>query len=534
MAKFVAPQTVIAGLRVLRDQKFSRVGRVSALGFLLLKTKEASIGEWFNVRSIGQESVGPEVEKYLRLAPGTALPDLNPFGSFDGSIEFLAPDYERRGTYTQLLDGRNLARFLEVKKAAGALSVRIPETAAADVLERLGKKIPLKETASFFMRGEPFPDHASEEDVIAHFAQSFNLTTREITILFTHSTEFEIHFSDAPFNNDLSTLPPDLQPKITSTSHAAAAQAGRTLVQLAEFKSNNVVIDDRQLRRIQRAFTTSKAISLVGPPGTAKSSIWAELLKQAESNPQLLGLRNPPSYLTVTAEMDWTSRTIIGGYYPQEDGKLVFREGFLLQAIKNNQILWIEELNRADLDRVLGPVLTFLAKQPVDLGVTHLGSELSGDPAKKMVLVWSEGTESGCKEDAEQRVYYAGADWRLIGTYNNTDRGRVFPMGSALQRRWALVPIPPIAPETARGVIADTGVRGPVTELLASAYALHLKHIPIGLAPFLDIARYVGSDESGSDFTYIFGGARASGRRLRVIHGASTCATRPRKSEGVL
>jgi MoxR-like ATPase len=186
---------------------------------------------------------------------------------------------------------------------------------------------------------------------------------------------------------------------------------------------------------------------------------------------------------------------LIGGYYPQGDGQLVFKEGYLLQAIRNNQIFWLEEMNRADLDRVLGPILTFLAGQPVDLGVTHLGDETADNPAKQMTLMWVKGEKSEVKEDERQRIYCVGSDWRIIGTYNNVDRGRVFPMGSALLRRWAVVPVTPIDSASFRTLLDKLSVRGPVAEILKAAYELHLGALAIGPAPFLDMGRYV-TDEA--------------------------------------
>jgi hypothetical protein len=166
-------------------------------------------------------------------------------------------------------------------------------------------------------------------------------------------------------------------------------------------------------------------------------------------------------------------------------------------------LFWIDEMNRADLDRVLGPVLTFLAGQSVDLGPTHLGGGDGADAPKSMVLMWAKGEKSGVKEDDDQRVYYVGSDWRLLGTYNNVDRGRVFPMGSALLRRWALVPVPPIDIAAFETLIAKiTKLRAPVAKLLSAAYALHLEALSIGPAPFLDMARYVSKEaEASSDST---------------------------------
>lgn len=503
MTKYLSTQTVVDALRHLSGTDFNRSGRTAATGYLLLKAKETSPGTWINVTSKGPSSVEPELKRFLRIAPGTLAPDVNPFGTQEGTLEYLAPQYERRGTYTHLYPGRNLSGFLTVQKSGRAFRVQIPEAAAEAVTGLLGRKLPLEPTAAFFMRGESFSDTANRTEVVKRFFDVFHLTPREQAALFEVAPTFRFEFATTLHEDELANLPADLQPKLSTSTHAATARAATKLLPMSSMNTGDLLIDDRLRRRVERAFATSKAIALVGPPGTGKSRILAELLEDASSDPEPLGLKRPPSYLTVTAEMDWTARTIVGGYYPQETGKLVFREGYLLQALKSDQMLWIDEMNRADLDRVLGPVLTFLAGQPVDLGVTHLGNEAVGDRAKKMVLVWGSGVESGCKEDEEQRVYYAGSDWRLIGTYNNVDRGRVFPMGAALQRRWALIPVAPAAISIAKSIIGQANARMPIVDKLVGAYELHQKFLPIGVAPFLDIARYVGEsdDDAGAPLT---------------------------------
>jgi ABC-type Mn2+/Zn2+ transport system ATPase subunit len=69
----------------------------------------------------------------------------------------------------------------------------------------------------------------------------------------------------------------------------------------------DLTIDPDLRRRVQRAVARSKAIALVGPPGSAKSSLWAEILEEAATDPTVVGLKNPPRYVCYTAEIDWTA-----------------------------------------------------------------------------------------------------------------------------------------------------------------------------------------------------------------------------------
>jgi MoxR-like ATPase len=469
------------------------------MGFLMLKAKEPSRGAKFEVYSNGEKSVEPELKRFFRIAPGTPFPDVNPFGQSQGAIEYLSDGYERRGTFTHLYEGRNLEPLLKVEQGDGYFFVRIPNTAAAEIAKRLDAKIPIKAASAFLLRNEAFDPSASDKDLVSRLQAILQLSNQEMSLLFEDDPDFHVEFGKTQYENSLASLPSDLLPRLTNASHATGARAAREIAPAAAVNDLDLVIDSSLRRRVQRAFARSKAIALVGPPGTAKSRLWADVLEKAGSAPSELGLKAPPSYVCYTAEIDWTARTLIGGYYPQGDGQLVFKEGYLLQAIRNNQIFWLEEMNRADLDRVLGPILTFLAGQSVDLGLTHLGDETSETPAKQMTMMWVKGERSEVKEDESQRIYCVGTDWRMLGTYNNVDRGRVFPMGSALLRRWAIVPISPVAPETFRDLLNELGTRVPIAEILTRTYQLHLEALPIGPAPFLDMCRYISDEATKSN-----------------------------------
>ena len=498
----ISPETVVSGLRSLSNCSFSRTGRTRLMGLMLLKAKEPSAGTEFELHSSGPGSVEPQLRRFFRVAPGTRMPDVNPFGTYNGRTEYLAPQYERRGTYTQLYPGRALEPLFEVSKSGKRVSIVIPPDTSRVVAEDLGAQAPLRATAAFLLRNEDFDADATDDDLIARFTTVFKLSDSDVTALFEDDRYFVVNFSEEQFANELASLPSDFQPRATVMSHASE-KAAEDLVKLDATGNTDLVIDDHVQRRICRAVATSKAVALVGLPGTAKSALWANVFESAADDPSVIGLKNSPRYVCCTAEMDWTARTLVGGYYPNRDGELVFREGYLLQAIRNNQILWIDEMNRADLDRILGPVLTFLAGQSVDLGPTNLNDSNDSCAPKSMVLVSSGDADSGVIEDEKQRIYFAGSDWRIVGTYNNVDRGRVFAMGSALTRRWAMVPVPPIDPEDFEDLLMQVTPREPIVAQLKAAYELHLDYLPIGPAPFLDMARYVSAEDASSAMPHI-------------------------------
>jgi MoxR-like ATPase len=493
VTKFVSAKTVVSALHTLAGRKLGRVGRTALMDFLMLKAREPAPGVKFDITSTGKNSVEAELARFFRVAPGTPRPDVNPFGRKSGSIEYFTPGYERRGTFTHLYPGRNLDGIVDVSRAGDIAEVSIPNAAAAQIAEKLKAKIPLRPAAAFMLRNEPFDDGASAADLVARFKTVFHLSDDETDQLFQDEPGFVVEFDTKKFDNSLASLPVDLHPREPDISHATSV-AVSTVIPAAPASDVELAISADLRRRVERAVARSKAVALVGPPGTAKSLLWQEILKEAVANPAAIGLENAPSYVRYTAEIDWTARTLIGGYYPQKDGQLVFKEGHLLQAIRHNRLFWIDEMNRADLDRLLGPIFTFLARQDVDLGGTHLGEDTPENPNKQMLLRWVDSDKSEVQELDTQRIYCAGTDWRMIGTYNNVDRGRVFPMGSALLRRWAVVPVPPVDVDTFRALLDQLNVRPPVAELLKAGYRLHLTHLSIGPAPFLDMGRYVVSE----------------------------------------
>jgi MoxR-like ATPase len=490
-ALFLTPDTVIGGLRYLQKIKFPRTQRSSLMGYLALSMKAAG-EQTVRVESFGAESVENQLTRLFGVAPGTLFPLVNPFGTREGRLEYLKPEYARAGVYTHLYPGRTLARLLPVERDGDAQVVHISEDAAAKVAEI---KVPLEPTLAFLLRNEPFPANATSQTLVERGKAVLGLTDKAMDDLFVTDATFKIEFGVKQFTNTLTEMPTDLQPPTPNVSHASAAHVSKSMVPVARRSAIQLSVDPIIQRRIRGAFRSSKAIALVGPPGTAKSWMLEDILENAASDPSALGLSKAPQYDRHTAEVDWSARTLIGGHYPQADGRLVWQEGCLLRAIRDGRSLWIDEMNRADLDRTLGPALTFLAGQRVDLGPTHLAEGPDGEPSKSMVLVWADGPDSGVVEDEEQRVYYVGTDWRLLGTYNNTDLGRVFPMGAALTRRWAIVPVAPLAADQLLDVLKQVpNLPESIANLIANAYVMHLPEIPIGPAPFVDMAKYVAEN----------------------------------------
>jgi MoxR-like ATPase len=226
----------------------------------------------------------------------------------------------------------------------------------------------------------------------------------------------------------------------------------------------------------------------VGPPGTGKTTLVEKVIADAVESPEAFGLEQPPEAAVHGAEADWTARSLVGGHYPTAEGKLVFREGAFLDAVRLNKWLVIDEMNRADLDRSMGPLFTLLSGHRADLGLTELT-----DTGKRMIVRWTAERHCSVVETAEFREYRVGADWRLIGTYNSVDLGRVFSMGAALSRRWATIPVPAPAKDKMASIVkgAIPTIGDDLAEAIGKIYQLQAEILPLGPAPYLDIAKYV-------------------------------------------
>lgn len=489
-ARLSAP-TVVGAMRTLMDSRADRSGRTALLGYLCLKAKERQPGSEIEVRSSGPQSVRPELERFFQLAPGSTTPYVNPFGRREARLQWLGTEYERHGVYTNLTENRTLARVLDVRQEADYYIVRLPATAPGAIARDLKAKLPLEPAVAFLLRREVFPSSVGRSELVERFRNIFHLNDQELDDLFEPMPSFVLEFDAVGLAEGVDALPADLHPPSPSASQAAAVQASEHLVGLAPTDVASLVVTDIVWRRARRALARDRALALVGPPGTGKSRLVIKLIEDARRDPDLFGLSQPPEFDMYAAETDWTARSIVGGYFPQSDGLLVFQEGYLLMAVRRNRWLVLDEMNRADLDRVLGPVLTFLAGQHVDLGRTELSAG-----GRSMLLAWGNDPESRVVDDDQQRVYVAGTDWRIIGTYNNVDLGRVFSMGAALSRRWATVPVPPLPDEQLPNALRTTGLSDNVVNVIRRVYALHLEILPLGPAPFVDMARFVAEADA--------------------------------------
>ena len=267
-----------------------------------------------------------------------------------------------------------------------------------------------------------------------------------------------------------------------------------------------VVLDNRVERMLRLAIAANLGILLVGPPGTGKSKILQWITQNIANNPSYFGFRQDlnPHPMWRTPDEGWSAFDLIGGLAPDASGKLKWAHGFILQAIKEDRWIILDETNRADMDKIMGPLLTWLSEQEVEVGYTE---PHGGVP---ITLGWND-SEACLADDpfqtGEPTRFLAGKDWRLLGTYNPQDAQRVFRFGLALSRRFVVIPIPALKPgqfekllESAIPKMSDYS-----TAAITGLYSAHhsKSETTLGPAIFLRMANYIGQASSNDSMDEI-------------------------------
>lgn len=243
-------------------------------------------------------------------------------------------------------------------------------------------------------------------------------------------------------------------------------------------------IDPAVYRQINAALQSGKQhLMLYGPPGTGKTTLARWIAASLTGG----------KWTLVTGSADWSSQDIIGGYQPIGNGGVAFLPGVLLRYF--DRPLIIDELNRCDIDKVIGPLFTVLSGQQ-----TSLPYRIDVEDKESAQYVILPEPKAG----AAEHEYAPGHAWRLIATINSIDKASLYQMSYALARRFGWVYVD--APKNREGFVRDYLTRldtkppadGPCP--LAALWDAINTVRTIGPAPIIDAIRAIRAIDPDADF----------------------------------
>ena len=276
---------------------------------------------------------------------------------------------------------------------------------------------------------------------------------------------------------------------------------------------DTIVVDDSVRRMLRNSLATAKATVLIGPPGTGKTTLVDQTLHELAVDPSKYGLERSPTWGDpVTPDESWTASEIVGGPTVFA-GEILFRPGHVLRAIRDDQHLFLDEANRADLDKILGGLLTWLSHKETVVGRISEAADAplvtvgwNDHPASRVINRNLLDDPGASPQDGPGPVrFLAGSEWRLVATYNAIDAQRVFRFGEALGRRFNKVPVPPPGVLAVSELVTDRCTRAGLDDEVAirviGCYEAHqgAEETVLGPAPFLDVIPYLASVKVSAD-----------------------------------
>lgn len=244
-------------------------------------------------------------------------------------------------------------------------------------------------------------------------------------------------------------------------------------------------IDPCVYRQINAAIQSGKQhLMFYGPPGTGKTTLAQHCARSLASRHTL-----------ITGSSDWTSQDVIGGYQPVGNGRIEFIPGILLRHF--DRPLIIDELNRCDIDKVIGPLFTVLSGQKTTLPYRVQVEQRDSDFFEILPK-----PNPSARKDIE---FAPGAAWRIIATINSIDKASLYQMSYALTRRfaWIYLDVPSDLNDFLHQylmreqfpVVASQEL--PLARIWQAVNAVR----QIGPAPVIDMIRAMRDMDTGLDFS---------------------------------
>lgn len=368
------------------------------------------------------------------------------------------------------------------------------------------RRLPLRELAVWRFRLAELADDVNIEDLERQILEELKLTEEEQRVLLDPpspadpSAVWNAGPPDASALLDLLPPPPDPTGQLADLASPSRPRAP------LEVPVVDVELDDRLWRVIRNAVASFTCVLLVGPPGTGKGQILARIAQEVAERPELYGFDGSahedgwPDPVVKTPHEGWQTFDLIGGHIADPGGGLRWAAGFVLDAIRDDRWVVLDETNRGDLDKIMGPMITWLAG-----GVSEIGATSTHETRRPILLGWTDA--AACRTTPPEGIdtdsdvvsgpveYRAGRDWRLLGSFNPQDAQRVFAIGQALGRRFKSVPIPPLDPPAFEHLLTRQfpALDPDAVRRIKLLYTAHLDSLDgvLGPALFLDVARYV-------------------------------------------